>query len=179
MSRKLGYLLLMELVSIDIHRAQLNEASKVADVHLASWRSAYRGLIPHTKLEQMIARRGDTWWKRAINRGTHVLVVNFNGTIVGYATLGINRARTLPYEGEIYELYMLPEYQGIGLGRRLFNNARRTLSDYGLKNNVLWVLEENEVACSFYESMGGDVVAKATEAFGDKNLNKLAYAWGN
>ena len=88
----------MELVSIDTHRAKLQEASEVAQVHLESWRAAYRGVIPHAQLEQMIARRGDAWWCRAISRGTHVLVIEFNGVIAGYATVGINRARTLPYE---------------------------------------------------------------------------------
>lgn len=168
----------MELVTIDIHRAQKSEAADVADVHLASWRAAYRGIIPHTPLEQMIARRGDAWWKKAISRGTHVIVIDFNGEIIGYATVGINRARTLPYDGEIYELYLLPEYQGIGLGRQLFEDAQRVLSHYGMKNNVLWVLEENEVACGFYDRMGGRVVARASEMFGDKSLQKLSYAWG-
>ena len=168
----------MELVSIDTHRAKLQEASEVAQVHLESWRAAYRGIIPHAQLEQMIARRGDGWWNRAISRGTHVLVIEFNGVIAGYATVGINRARTLPYEGEVYELYMRPEYQGIGLGKQLFQNARRALSEYGLKNNVLWVLAENQSACEFYERLGGVLVARSTESFGDKILKKLAYAWG-
>lgn len=168
----------MELVTIDIHRAQKSEASEVANVHLASWRSAYRGIIPHTVLEQMIARRGDNWWQKAINRGTHVIVIDFNGLIVGYATVGLNRARTLSYDGEIYELYLLPEYQGIGLGRQLFENAQNVLSHYGLENNVLWVLEENEQACRFYERMDGRMVKRASEIFGDKILNKRAYAWG-
>lgn len=150
----------------------------MARVHLASWRSAYRGIIPHRELEKMIARRGDLWWRRAINRGTHVLVIQFNGVIAGYATVGISRARTLPYEGEIYELYMLPEYQGVGLGKQLFNNARRALGEYGLKDNVLWVLEDNQAACAFYKAMGGTTVARSTETFGQKTLGKVAYAWG-
>ena len=168
----------MELVTIDIHQAHASEAAEVADVHLASWQAAYRGIIPHTVLEQMIARRGDSWWQKAINRGTHVIVINFNGLIVGYATVGLNRARTLAYDGEIYELYLLPEYQGIGLGRQLFENAQKVLSHYGLKSNVLWVLEENEQACLFYERMGGRMVKRASEIFGDKCLQKRAYAWG-
>lgn len=168
----------MELVSIDTQRANTREASEIAQVHLESWRAAYRGIIPHTQLEQMIARRGDEWWKRAISRGTHVLVIKFNDAIAGYATVGINRARTLPYEGEVYELYLRPEYQGIGLGKQLFQTARRALSEYGLKNNVLWVLGDNQRACHFYESMGGVLVARSTENFGDKSLRKLAYAWG-
>ena len=168
----------MELVTIDIHRAHVSEAAEVADVHLASWQTAYRGIIPHTSLEQMIARRGDSWWQKAISGDTHVIVMNFNGLIVGYATVGMNRARTLPYDGELYEIYLLPEYQGIGLGKQLFENAQSVLSYYGMNSNVLWVLEENQLACGFYDHMGGRVVARASEIFGNKSLQKLAYAWG-
>ena len=34
-------------------------------------------------------------------------------------------ARSLFYDGEIYELYLSPEFQGLGFGRRLFTAAPR------------------------------------------------------
>ena len=52
------------------------------------------------------------------------LVIEVAGVIAGYATLGLNRARSLPQEGEVYEIYLRPEYQGIGLGRILFGEAK-------------------------------------------------------
>lgn len=48
-----------------------------------------------------------------------MLVVEVAGVVAGYATLGLSRARGLPHDGEIYELYLRPEYQGIGLGSLL------------------------------------------------------------
>lgn len=106
-----------------------------------------------------------------------MLAADFNGTIAGYATVGINRARTLPYDGEVYELYLLPEYQGIGLGKKLFQKAQRALTDYGLKSLVLWVLEDNKQAVQFYDGMQGREVARSSEVFGDKSLTKIAFAW--
>ncbi len=49
--------------------------------------------------------------------------------IAGYASYGRNRAASLPYRGEIFELYLAPEYQGLGFGRRLFSAAQRALAD--------------------------------------------------
>ena len=39
----------------------------------------------------------------------------FGDKVAGYANYGRNRARSLHFEGEIYELYLRPEFQGLGL----------------------------------------------------------------
>ena len=36
----------------------------------------------------------------------------FGDKVAGYANYGRNRARSLHFEGEIYELYLRPEFQG-------------------------------------------------------------------
>lgn len=167
----------MTVKMTNIRRAKINDATAIADVHLSSWRGAYSGLIPYTHLEQMIARRGAKWWSKAIQRGTTTLVADFGGKIAGYTTMGLNRARTLPYDGEVFELYVLPEHQGTGLGRQLLGHAREILENYGLKSTVIWVLKDNVSACEFYEYCGATVVAKSSERFGDATLDKLAYAW--
>lgn len=167
----------MNTLTIDIRRAEPNDAAAIADVHHQSWHGAYSGIIPHKALAAMIARRGVKWWAGAIRRVAIVLVVEMGGEIVGYATLGRNRANELPQQGEIYELYILPEYQGVGLGTRLFGVARRKLADHGLKGLVVWALEDNNGALSFYESAGGFDTAEGIEVFDQKTLKKIAYTW--
>ncbi|MEZ5812588.1 MAG: GNAT family N-acetyltransferase [Rhizobiaceae bacterium] len=167
----------MTTMTIDIRPAGPGDAQAIADVHHQSWHCAYAGIIPHKALSTMIARRGTNWWARAIRRVATVLVVEMGGRIVGYATLGRNRARELPQQGEIYELYILPEYQGVGLGTRLFRSARRKLAEHGLKGLVVWALEDNEVAMSFYEGAGGFDTAEGIEVFDSKALRKIAFTW--
>jgi ribosomal protein S18 acetylase RimI-like enzyme len=106
-----------------------------------------------------------------------VLVVEIGGTVAGYATLGRNRARGLTQQGEIYELYLRPEYQGIGLGSRLFAAAREKLAASGLKGMVVWALEDNGGALSFYEGAGGRDAAEGVEVFDQKALKKVAFVW--
>lgn len=167
----------MSIVSIDVRQAKLADAGGVAEVHSASWLHAYTGVIPHQSLSAMVRRRDDKWWARAIRHSTRILVLEDKGEIVGYATLGANRVGALPQEGEIYEIYLLPEYQGVGLGKKLFLSARKELHKLGLKGCVTWVLEDNDPAMQFYANAGGQDVAEGTETFNGKTLNKIAFSW--
>ncbi len=167
----------MKTLSIDIRRAEPRDAEAIADVHHEAWQGAYAGIIPHRALTAMISRRGSAWWSNAIRRAASVLVVELDGEIVGYATLGRNRARELPQQGEIYELYLKPEYQGVGLGTRLFRAARDKLASHGLKGMVVWALEENDNALGFYAGTGGRDIAEGVEVFDHKALRKVAFVW--
>src|SRR3954467_1340838 len=128
----------MTTVTVDIRKAEPSDADAIADIHRTAWQGAYDGIIPHRALTAMINRRGSQWWANAIRRAATVLVVEIGGKVAGYATLGRNRARELAQQGEIYELYLRPEYQGIGLGSRLFAAAREKLKSHGLKGLVGW-----------------------------------------
>jgi ribosomal protein S18 acetylase RimI-like enzyme len=167
----------MTTLTVDIRKAEPRDADAIADVHHEAWRGAYAGIIPHRALNAMINRRGRDWWAQAIRRAASVLVVEVGGNVAGYATLGRNRARELPQQGEIYELYLRPECQGIGLGSRLFAAAREKLASHGLKGLVVWALEENSNAVAFYAGAGGRDVAEGVEVFDQKALRKVAFVW--
>ncbi|MGH6859171.1 MAG: GNAT family N-acetyltransferase [Phyllobacterium sp.] len=162
---------------IEIRRAELADAGAISAIHLAAWTGAYAGIIPHRSLNTMLERRGADWWRRAIRRSTQILVADVGGVVAGYATLGANRARQLPQRGEIYELYIRPEYQGLGLGSRLLGAARRSLGDQGLKGLVIWALVDNDLAVSFYQGAGGIDAAEGVECFEGKTLKKIAFVW--
>ncbi|WP_432286230.1 GNAT family N-acetyltransferase [Aminobacter sp. BA135] len=167
----------MNTLTIDIRKAEPRDADAIAEVHHEAWRGAYSGIIPHRALNTMINRRGGEWWANAIRRAATVLVIEIGGKIAGYATLGRNRARELKQQGEIYELYLRPECQGIGLGSRLFAAARQRLADHGLKGMVVWALEENDNALAFYSGAGGRDIAEGVEVFDHKALKKVAFVW--
>jgi ribosomal protein S18 acetylase RimI-like enzyme len=167
----------MSTVLIEIRRARANDAKAVADTHDEAWRTAYQGIIPGRELDRLIAKRGAGWWDGAIRKGSRISLLAFGDTVAGYANYGHNRARSLQYEGEIYELYLRPEFQGLGFGRRLFMAARRDLVQSQKKSLVVWALSDNEPAVEFYRALGGKAVARSSEKFGDKILDKVAFGW--
>jgi ribosomal protein S18 acetylase RimI-like enzyme len=169
----------MSTVVIEIRRARAADAVAVAEAHDEAWRAAYQGVIPGIELEKLIRRRGPDWWDSAIRKGSRVSILAFGDKVAGYANYGRNRARSLFYDGEIYELYLRPEYQGLGFGRRLFTSAQRDLVQGGMKSLVVWALSDNDPAVEFYRALGGKAVARSSERFGERSLDKVAFAWNN
>ena len=167
----------MSTTLIETRPARPDDAVSLAETHDEAWRTAYQGLIPGPELEKLIVRRGPGWWDTAIRRGSRISLLIFGDEIAGYANYGRNRAKSLPYAGEVYELYLKPEYQGLGFGRRLFTAAKRDLAQSGQTSMVVWVLSDNEPAVAFYRALGGRTIARSTERFGQKVLDKLAFAW--
>lgn len=167
----------MTTITIETRRAVPDDASRISEIHSESWKHAYSGIVPYGALTRMINRRDVNWWATAIRRSTIILVIEVGDQIAGYATLGPNRVSTFPLEGEIYEIYLKPEYQGVGLGAKLFSDAHSELKRRGYKGMAVWVLSENTSAISFYENAGGRAIATGSEHFDDKKLQKTAYAW--
>ena len=167
----------MKTLSIDVRRAEPQDARAISEAHRDAWLQAYGGLIPHKPLIHMVQRRGEGWWRKAADGPATLLVLDVAGTIAGYATIGLNRSRALPYDGEIYEIYLRPEFQGIGLGRRLFGESCRLLKSLGCEGLVVWCLEDSEHAQRFFRRHGGIDAVEGTEDFGGTQLKKLGFVW--
>ena len=48
-----------------------------------------------------------------------------------------------------------------------------------MKSLVIWALADNEPAVEFYKALGGKAVARSSERFGGRSLEKVAFAWNN
>ena len=152
------------------------DAPGLAEAHRAAWRYAYAGIIPGLTLERMLARRGLAWWTAMHDRGHRALVIGRGQAVAGYATLGRGRTGRASI-GEIYELYVRPEYHGCGLGRRLFAAARRELGREGLDRVIVWALADNMIACRFYTAMGGAEYGRSEDRFCGVSLAKIGFSW--
>lgn len=99
------------------------------------------------------------------------------GDVIGFATCGPEREGNKTYQGELYAIYLLEEYQRMGLGCRLVSAvAQRLLAD-GFSSMLLWVLEDNHSARRFYESLGGERVGRKTITIGGADLVEVSYGW--
>lgn len=167
-----------EIASISIRRARQSDAPAVGRVYVKSWRSAYAGIVPDKVLVGMseVGQAG-TWHRQiASDRGPAVLVAEADrDRIVGVGSAG--PARGLGAEvGEVYTLYVDPDWHGLGIGRALLGALFRALLDTGRTSAALWVLAGNP-ARFFYESVGGRRTVERTEKLWGAELPEIGYQW--
>ena len=56
-----------------------------------------------------------------------VLPIGASSGLVGFASAGSERTGNYPYQAELYTIYMLKKYQGMGVGRQLVAGIARRL----------------------------------------------------
>lgn len=161
---------------LDFRTAHLDDAPRLAEVFANSWSTTYRSIIPPRELERTIKTHDAEWWRTHLRSGSPVLVFEVCGEVGGYATYGQSRG-TQTQLGEVYELYLSPEYQGMGHGADLFEACRARLDQQWSNGLIIWVLSDNTPAIEFYERMGGDLVAAKNFRFAGVRLQKTLMTW--
>lgn len=160
-----------------IRTARPDDAGAIAQVYVETWRNAYAGLVPNEVLVGMAEPRQRRQWKTQISSGDMVLVADHpDYGIVGMGSCGPCREKRFVGSGEIYTLYVLPEWQEEGHGKDLLTAMLRVLCSSGFDGAVLWVLSSNP-SRFFYEAMGGQQVAQREEYLWQTVLHELAYEW--
>jgi GNAT superfamily N-acetyltransferase len=153
-----------------LRRAEPGDEPVVAEVHVRSWQVAYRGLLPDAYLDALDPA---AWAKRYTFDQTGperpvTTVAIVDGAIRGFATAGTCRDDEARPAGELYAIYVHPDWWGSGMGRALIGDARRRLESLGYQRAVLWVLAGNERAQRFYRRDGwnGDGSGRRDEVHG-------------
>jgi L-amino acid N-acyltransferase YncA len=167
-----------------IRKAVSGDEQAIAEVHVASWKTTYAGLIPDSFLENLTVEKRTAMWVgeiKQMNEGERQKAIfvceDSNGKIQGFVSGGAEREAECGYDGEIYAIYLYKEQQGKGLGHSLTHRMTDWLSQRGYKNVRLWVLDDNP-ACSFYESIGGMRLPQSKRIdFSGKICLEVAYGW--
>lgn len=112
-----------------------------------SWHETYPGLIGPEYLEMHTLERCE---QAAFRWPEDHIIAKDGDRVVGYAAYGTQE--DAPGAGEVFGLYVLSEYHGTGVGRRLMKAALEQLKDHSVI--CLWTLKENRRAIRFYQKCG-------------------------
>jgi ribosomal protein S18 acetylase RimI-like enzyme len=139
--------------SLLIRPAQPGDSVAIAAVVKESWLAANRDLLPEDSFSRLARSVHMTG---VVAREWHdIQVAVIRGAIVG--AVGVNPA------GVIWMLYVLPGYQGCGVGSALYDAAIGTLKRTGRSKALLEVLAANESAVAFYRARGWVPEGRRTE----------------
>jgi L-amino acid N-acyltransferase YncA len=160
-----------------IRTADPSDVDAIAHVHVDSWLTTYRGLMPDSVLDHLSLDGRRDWWKGVIlQHGRQVAVAEDNDKIVGFAYFGEEREKDPLYRGELYAIYLLAGHQQQGLGRLLVKATAQGLLELGMDKMLVWVLSTNP-ARRFYEKLGGVFLRDKPLEIGGTMLQETAYGW--
>lgn len=131
-----------------IRPATAGDADALGRLHVATWQAAYRGDFPDKFLDGLDIERRVDWFREAIEQGREILVADAGGSPVGFSLFGKSRSNDW---AELYAVYVHPDLWGAGHGFRLMEETERRLVEIGFDRVLLWVLDSNTRARSFYE----------------------------
>jgi GNAT superfamily N-acetyltransferase len=141
-----------------IRPARPRDARAIAEVHVASWRHAYRGLVPDASLDRLSVEEREKQRREHLEDPSSewgILVADDAGRVVGFSTYGPSRDQdATAATGEVPAIYLDPDVVGTGVGRELFSETLAALRAAGFTRASLWVLEGNVRARRFYEKAG-------------------------
>lgn len=170
-------------MTLVVRPARPDDATAIARVQVATWRTTYRGIVPDEYLDSMEeeprARYGRDVTSRDAEAAGKPFVVVAEDTgrgVVGFAAAGPERRGDPHFCGELEAIYILQEYQRQGIGRRLVREVVQRLLQRGFNTMLVWVLAENPYR-RFYEALGGSVLCSEQLTIGGKTLGKRAYGW--
>jgi GNAT superfamily N-acetyltransferase len=144
---------------ITVRTATIADAEAITDAHVAAWQSAYRGIMPDRYLDDLAKDRASRTASHRIHialpddpRSFH-LVSEYDGDVVGWLSGGPSRddGGGAAATGEVWAIYIHPDYWRSGVGSALMTVALQRLADDGYSEAVLWVFEANTRARGFYE----------------------------
>lgn len=101
-------------------------------------------------------------WRERIEgpQAVHALAER-GGETIGFVSIG--PARDDAEAGEVYAIYVVPEAWGTGAGHALMLEALGRLREGGYREAILWVLDDNPRARTFYQREGWTVTDEARE----------------
>jgi GNAT superfamily N-acetyltransferase len=154
---------------LTVRRAALNDAPAIAAVHIASWRAAYRGLMPDQVLDELSLEARERDWRGWLSEGgarEFTLVAERDGTPVAFCTLEMPaREEDEPDDvAAIPALYADPEAFGTGAGAALMAAALEALGEAGYREVILWMLKGNGRPRPSTSATDGGVTAAGVEA---------------
>lgn len=166
---------------LTIRYSVLDDAQALGEIHSLSWRAAYKGIVSDEVLKDFSPEARAERFKYHFAHSERKNAIAFcDGEAAGFITIGKCRDADCGDDcGEVWSLYLKPEFWKRGIGSSLLRWGTNELKKKGFNKIVLWVLEDNINARRFYEKYGFVFDGTRKEIEIGKKYIELRYVNGN
>lgn len=136
-------------MEIHIRKMEKRDIRGVQAVAKASWESTYDKIIPSDVQERFLQSAYNEGMMLKRMEISSLYVAETNEEIIGFANFSAVKQNG---DSELGAIYLLPEYQGVGIGTALLQQGLQNLD--GAKVLFISVEKENAVGIDFYLARG-------------------------
>lgn len=167
----------LRVSNVSFREATIADCMAVAKVHMQSWKESFVGLVPQAFLDKMSVENRTKAFEEGFTIESYKMYVAevAEQGVVGFSDFGKPR-ENIGYEAELYAIYLLPEFQRKGIGKKLFNLGAEYFTKSGKNSMYLLALEVSPYRL-FYEKMGGRVVGRKQIEIEGVEYEELIYGW--
>ena len=141
--------------SFIIREVTQSDIPALSELHVKTWAETY-----WITLRPPTYRIREWQWREQFKKNDGswfcFVIENSKKQLIGFAKGKTYSHSDLPdFSGELNKIYILREYQRLGLGKRLIGYVARKFLSMGITNMVLFGMAENP-SCLFHESVRGE-----------------------
>ena len=148
----------------------LDDTNEIQKVLYNTWLASYADFIPVTDIQWYFNN-----YYSEINfaqlfeeNETISFVAEVKKHIVGYARMKINKEQQRCY---LESLYVLPEFQGKGIGTDLLSMVEKKALEHSFKQIWLGVMEQNVPSLEWYKKLGFNFTEQSPFQMGKTTVN--------
>ncbi|WP_066287779.1 GNAT family N-acetyltransferase [Bacillus sp. FJAT-29937] len=147
-------------MNYSIRTMTIDDIPQIQNVAKTSWNYTYEGIIPKDIQDNfLVSAYNDEMMKRRLEH-SHLYVAEIEGTIVGFANFSPVKEHG---EIELGAIYLLPEYQGKGIGTALLSEGIHQIE--GINEVYINVEKDNHIGRNFYDAKGFTLVSEFDDNF--------------
>ena len=160
-----------------IRPAQISDAHSMACIYVQTWQDTYLSVISFDYLSSMSISRHEKAFVNELN-GRHIIsfVAEDHGRVIGFTTGGYERNGDAVYNGEIYTLYVLKNFQRRGVGTGLVSTLSMQFELSGMHTMLVRVLRLNPYR-RFYKKINGLYLNTEKKPFAGEIMDIETYGW--
>tara|TARA_B110001469_G_C9338139_1_gene179492 strand:- start:36 stop:527 length:492 start_codon:yes stop_codon:yes gene_type:complete len=137
-------------MAFNVRKAQLSDSQEIALIHVNSWKSAFKGLMPERYINSYTIEDRNAEWLNVLENGSEsVIIAKDNNKLVGFLSYSKNADSLY-----LSKLYLCPSIYGQGVGSLLIKQMENESLAASIHLIRLYVLDNNQSAINFYSKQG-------------------------